>query len=207
MMNFVGLFSPFSNYCSTSPGNLAFLNLFAQWIIPTPESFREQNSLPPNTPLTAQQESHIAHESAQLLDIREAQYARSALHFAVAGGYDEAMQILVAAGCSLDVTDHEGATPLHYACRYGYSACVKTLLDNGADWGICRPGMCPTVLHEACAMGQMDAVACLVGRWRRWRVSWYGRGGVFGRICRVRWAKWTRSGVFGRIHDLLVMGQ
>ena len=80
------------------PGNLAFLSLFAQWIIPTPESFREQNSLPPNTPLTAQQESHIAHEAAQLLDIREAQYARSALHFAVAGGYDEAMQILVAAG-------------------------------------------------------------------------------------------------------------
>lgn len=74
----------------------------------------------------------------------------------------------IQARADLNSRDVEGATPLHYACRYGYSGCVKTLIAYGADMMAVKSGdgvnpvECPTILHESCYMGQLDTVACLV---------------------------------------------
>ncbi|CAD7970205.1 unnamed protein product [Amoebophrya sp. A25] len=119
------------------------------------------------------------HFCADALDVRDnsaaagatnqapaaAPLARGAVHFAVAGGYNQALEMLLFARADVNLQDGEGATPLHYACRYGYSACVQTLLDSGADWTLRKFGaqqVLPTVLHEACGLGQLDAVACLI---------------------------------------------
>ncbi|CAD7944647.1 unnamed protein product [Amoebophrya sp. A120] len=103
---------------------------------------------------------HFCRDALDLVDLT---YQRAALHFAVAGGYNQAVELLVFSHANVNVRDGEGATPLHYACRYGYSPCVQSLLDAGADWNAVKPaGALPSVLHEACGLGQVDAVACLI---------------------------------------------
>eukprot|EP00392_Amoebophrya_sp_AT5.2_P003293 g3298.t1 len=103
------------------------------------------------------------HFCRDALNVRETAFQRAAIHFAVAGGYNQAVELLLFSHCDVNVPDGEGATPLHYACRYGYSPCVQSLLDAGADWNATKPsGPLPTVLHEACGLGQADAVACLI---------------------------------------------
>ncbi len=47
---------------------------------------------------------------------------------AILGGNEEAMKILASNGANLNLTDYNGWSPLHYACRDGYSEVVEKFL-------------------------------------------------------------------------------
>ncbi|MEX1088490.1 MAG: ankyrin repeat domain-containing protein [Phycisphaeraceae bacterium] len=54
----------------------------------------------------------------------------------VASEYDstgEMVIVLIDAGCSVNVRDSNGASPLHYAAKDGNTRVVRVLLDKGAD--------------------------------------------------------------------------
>ena len=67
----------------------------------------------------------------------------------------------IAAGANIEALDKYGATPLHYAARYGTSEIVAALLDAGADpkardkWG-------QTPMHRAARYATPATVAALV---------------------------------------------
>ncbi|CAH1110875.1 unnamed protein product [Psylliodes chrysocephalus] len=59
---------------------------------------------------------------------------RTALHLAAYGGKSECLQILIDAGCNINVWDHsKQITPLHCAAGGGDITCVRILIRHGAD--------------------------------------------------------------------------
>ncbi len=58
---------------------------------------------------------------------------RTLLHVAAGEGAVESAKLLLAKGLDVNLTDAEGATPLHEACRNGRAAMVELLLQNKAD--------------------------------------------------------------------------
>ncbi len=78
--------------------------------------------------------------SSALLAAGAAVNARSAnpfsvlpIHSAVAGGHDDVVAVLVAAGADVNATQRHGWTPLHGAAQNGSPASVERLLAAGAD--------------------------------------------------------------------------
>ena len=49
------------------------------------------------------------------------------------GGFFEIIQLLVKNGCSLNVSDAKGKSPLHYASELGQDDTLEILLNNNAD--------------------------------------------------------------------------
>lgn len=70
-------------------------------------------------------------------------------------GRREVVELLIAAGATLQARDDGGLQPLHNACSFGHADVVRALLTAGAapaardNWGY-------TPLHEAAAKGKVD---------------------------------------------------
>jgi TonB family protein len=61
---------------------------------------------------------------------------RTALMYAVEGGHDAIVAMLLSAGAGVDRQDQSGATALHLAARYGRTDAARLLLQAGADFGL-----------------------------------------------------------------------
>jgi len=88
---------------------------------------------------------------------------RSALHYSCAGGSTQSALFLLQRQAEVDRRDESAATPLIFACRYGYAGVVKVLLDHMADLSAACDGG-NTALHEAASMGQLDCLHLLLLR-------------------------------------------
>lgn len=97
-------------------------------------------------------------EKGEIEEILAKESAIKALFKACIGGDLAAVQAMLAKGTdSLDKTDEDGRTLLHWACVNGYAKIAKMLLDAGADPDVHdEKGMTP--LHWASAKGHLDVV-------------------------------------------------
>ncbi|KAL5000855.1 ankyrin repeat-containing domain protein [Aspergillus recurvatus] len=73
-------------------------------------------------------------------------YERPILYEAAATGQHELVEILLAHGAGVKVTDKSGWTPLHAACYFGHAAIARALIEAGSDihaetavWYNCDP--------------------------------------------------------------------
>ena len=57
----------------------------------------------------------------------------TSLHHACISGSAEIVTLLLECGCKLDLKDHKGYRPLHYACQYGKVDIAASLLRYGAN--------------------------------------------------------------------------
>ncbi|XP_053382430.1 poly [ADP-ribose] polymerase tankyrase-like [Mercenaria mercenaria] len=65
--------------------------------------------------------------------------------------------------CDINATDKGGATPLHFAARYGHDDMVNYLLENSAD--MLRADNCGrTALHRACEFQHRDIAQTLIDK-------------------------------------------
>ncbi|MES3002574.1 MAG: ankyrin repeat domain-containing protein [Pseudomonadota bacterium] len=85
-----------------------------------------------------------------------------ALVLAAAAGQLEAVELLLARGASLAVTDSRGNTPLHVASAAGHADAVRLLVKWGANINASRASDGCTALHLACAVGRTDVVKALL---------------------------------------------
>lgn len=74
---------------------------------------------------------------------------RTALHHAICSGHEGLVLHLINSGCSISVPDRTGATPLHYAVRWGGSDAVlrRLVRKEGNVAAVDRLGRTP--LHYA----------------------------------------------------------
>ena len=86
----------------------------------------------------------------------------AALHVAAQRGHLDIIRALVQAGCSVDVRDGDGSTPLFAAVTAGRRAAADALLgEHGADVNACDDeGLSP--LHEASNNADVGLVECLL---------------------------------------------
>ncbi|CAE8668319.1 unnamed protein product, partial [Polarella glacialis] len=91
----------------------------------------------------------------------------TALHLAAGAGQPKAVEVLLAAGATVDVCTDAlaagGLTPLHIAASRGHVEVVGLLLDSGADPNFLSEDR-NLALHLASANGQAAAVALLLER-------------------------------------------
>ena len=74
-----------------------------------------------------------AYALAQEPDINEAdERGCTPLHYAIYGGYEEVVSLLLASGADVNQADKHGYTPLHLAAENGDEQVVQLLLKNGA---------------------------------------------------------------------------
>jgi len=85
---------------------------------------------------------------------------RTALMYAVEGGHDEIVGMLLAAGASVDRKDQSGETALHLAARHGRAAAARVLLQAGADFGL-RDAEGRTPLYRAIEGRHADVIETL----------------------------------------------
>ncbi|TNM91619.1 myotrophin [Takifugu rubripes] len=64
---------------------------------------------------------------------------RKPLHIVADFGQKEVMEFLISTGANVNATDKHGLTPLICACLENHVACVKLLLEKGADKDIKAP--------------------------------------------------------------------
>lgn len=62
-----------------------------------------------------------------------AQHGESAIHLSCGLGQLDALKFLVKKGGSLDATDGQGDTPLHWAARQGHAHIIAYLVEQGAQ--------------------------------------------------------------------------
>jgi len=100
------------------------------------------------------------------LDIRD-NFGRTALHRACTGcskknadDFLKCVKILVNGGCSLNLPDNKGGqTPLYIAANTGSYACVKFLIDSGADPSIpCQGTSTKLVIREKFNKDQVEVL-------------------------------------------------
>ncbi|KAK8741005.1 hypothetical protein OTU49_017411, partial [Cherax quadricarinatus] len=71
---------------------------------------------------------------AQNIDVNMAnKHGESAIHLSCGLGQLEALRFLVKKGGSLDATDAQGDTPLHWAARQGHAHVIAYLIEQGAQ--------------------------------------------------------------------------
>ena len=88
---------------------------------------------------------------------------RRALLFAAASGDIHLMEILAEQGLDVNMSDHEGLTPLHFAATNGQLGSVRTLLRLGGRESMTKvANKCGTPLHQAIAGGHKDIVSLLL---------------------------------------------
>lgn len=97
---------------------------------------------------------------AQSLD--ELDFARSAGAAASVGDVARLARLLaLKPGRAVESSTGGGHTPLHYACRGGHAACVRLLLQHGADVDVVTTEGRATPLHRAATAGSGECVALL----------------------------------------------
>ena len=89
------------------------------------------------------------------------EYRSSALHFAVLGGNNHTLQILLESGLDVNHQNLFFESPLHWACKEGSLAMVMLLLRSGASVDtVDEEGNTP--LHWAAEYDRLELVQCLV---------------------------------------------
>ena len=85
---------------------------------------------------------------------------RTALMYAVEGGHDEIVEMLLAAGASPDRQSQSGETAFHLAARHGRTASARLLLRAGADFAL-RDAEGRTPLYRAIEKRRADIIEML----------------------------------------------
>jgi TonB family protein len=80
--------------------------------------------------------------------------------YAVEGGHDDIVELLLEAGASVDRQDESGETALHLAARHGRTAAARLLLQAGADFGL-RDAEERTPLYRAIERHHADVIEML----------------------------------------------
>ncbi|VVC35473.1 Hypothetical protein CINCED_3A004169 [Cinara cedri] len=83
------------------------------------------------------------------------------LHFAAGFGRSDIVELLLAAGASIQAHDEGGLNPLHNACSFGHDDVVALLLQAGADPNV-RDTWNYTPLHEAAIKGKINICIALL---------------------------------------------
>ena len=96
-------------------------------------------------------------DMSRLLEARD-----TALHLAARQNHGDVARLLVAAGASLNLTDHLGFTPLQSAARDGCSDFVRVMLEARADIEAADAGGM-TALALACLSGHVETARLLLG--------------------------------------------
>mmetsp|Transcript_14180 Transcript_14180/g.19763 ORF Transcript_14180/g.19763 Transcript_14180/m.19763 type:complete len:185 (+) Transcript_14180:22-576(+) len=68
----------------------------------------------------------------KLLD-KQNRHGLTALHYASERGHDEIVELLLKAGCDVNVQDNEGQTALHWASTMSQKRTIELLLAHNAD--------------------------------------------------------------------------
>ena len=58
----------------------------------------------------------------------------TSLHWAIANGHTEVVNLLIEKGADIHVKDNDGDTPLHWASRDGLTEVVNLLKEKGAKY-------------------------------------------------------------------------
>jgi TonB family protein len=107
----------------------------------------------------AQSVRSLLAEGAKDLDAADGT-GRTALMYAVEGGYDEIVEMLLEAGARPDSRNQAGETALHLAARYGRTASARLLLGAGADFGL-QDSEGRTPLYRAIEKRRADIIEML----------------------------------------------
>jgi len=68
-----------------------------------------------------------------VIDLREEDFSKTALHFAATNGYVETVEFLLKNGAHPSPKAPDLWTPMHYAAENGHPEVIRVLLDYGAD--------------------------------------------------------------------------
>lgn len=91
------------------------------------------------------------------------QYQKECLFEHVRCNRYDSVEMLLKSGCSPNITNKDGSTPLHVACRLGYSNIASTLLNNSANPNLLdNRGMSP--IFDAAFCGDANTVRLLIRR-------------------------------------------
>ena len=84
----------------------------------------------------------------------------TALHYAVGTGSDNKalVEALLSWGANVDLHDHQGLTPLYFACQAGHLACVLPLLKASVSMPNNNGGL-PNPIHIAAHLNSPDMVS------------------------------------------------
>ena len=96
-----------------------------------------------------------------VLNARDSELGRTALHYAAKLGSHETIEQLLKAGCDVDMVTKTKHTPLRSAAAQGHTSAVAALISANAKVNIPdMKGVNP--LHAAASIGNMDVVAALL---------------------------------------------
>lgn len=122
-----------------------------------------KNKLPLYTAIEKRADNEIVRlllEAGSETDVCESKSGQSPLFVAVQQQLVDAIQLLINAGCDVNLANSEGNTPLSLACSLGNDVIVELLLQHPAvdvDQGLVR-----TPLHEAAAVGSTTIIERLI---------------------------------------------
>ena len=100
-------------------------------------------------------------EDMQNINHQSFDWEETALHKAIKNGHKHIVQLLLAKGASIEVTNCYNETPLHYAASKGCTSIVELLLSKGASVEA-RGDDGDTPLHDAAKRGHTGIVKLLL---------------------------------------------
>jgi len=98
-----------------------------------------------------------------LIGVRTSRHEWTLLHMAASGGNRKMAELLIQKGASINATNKDGKTSLHYAAGKGHLSIVKTLLSNHADLEIRYHGK---TCEELAREHHQDEIAAYLAAYR-----------------------------------------